>query len=212
MNQLVSWNIIACEIVLRYLLGVQLYLLSFDVGNDPTWILVIPRRKPGLSKTISHALWVPRVESRSSEILRFWLFRGSLNRWEVLQHIITQLARTIKVVYTASWVIIYHRSHLLREPETAIDWTFLGCFLFVGWWVMLVIQVYTICWILWWSNKRLTFGGVPQLSLHTCRKEVLLKWVHVTLAKDDDTHQMFWDVLGTFFLKEAKAYCWGQNG
>ena len=25
------------------------------------------------------------------------------------------------MVYTANWVIIYHRSHLLREPETAID-------------------------------------------------------------------------------------------
>ena len=25
------------------------------------------------------------------------------------------------MVYTANWVIIYHRSHLLREPETAIE-------------------------------------------------------------------------------------------
>ena len=28
---------------------------------------------------------------------------------------------SIYVVYTANWVIIYHRSHLLREPETAVD-------------------------------------------------------------------------------------------
>ena len=27
------------------------------------------------------------------------------------------------MVCTANWVIIYHRSHLLREPETAIDIT-----------------------------------------------------------------------------------------
>ena len=27
--------------------------------------------------------------------------------------------------YIAYWVIIYHRSHLLREPETAIDFRFL---------------------------------------------------------------------------------------
>ena len=32
------------------------------------------------------------------------------------EHIITPLA-----THHVNWVIIYHRSHLLREPETAID-------------------------------------------------------------------------------------------
>ena len=34
---------------------------------------------------------------------------------------ITPPESNIKVVCTANWVIIYHRSHLLREPETTID-------------------------------------------------------------------------------------------
>ena len=38
-------------------------------------------------------------------------------------HIIPQLVYTtyIPLIVLAYWVIIYHRSHLLREPETAID-------------------------------------------------------------------------------------------
>ena len=48
---------------------------------------------------------------------------GSLNRWD-RYHIITQLARTISGIVTANWAIIWYRSHLLREPETSIDFTF----------------------------------------------------------------------------------------
>ena len=51
---------------------------------------------------------------------------GSLNRWD-RYHIIPQLAvyTTLKpLIVIAYWVIIYHRSQLLREPfETAIDKT-----------------------------------------------------------------------------------------
>ena len=48
---------------------------------------------------------------------------GSLNRWD-RYHIIPQLAvytTYIPLIVLAYWVIIYHRSHLLRDPETAID-------------------------------------------------------------------------------------------
>ena len=45
---------------------------------------------------------------------------GSLNRWD-RYHIIAQLAVTIPLIVLANWVIIWYRSHLLREPETTID-------------------------------------------------------------------------------------------
>ena len=38
-------------------------------------------------------------------------------------HIIPQLAIYIPLIYIAYWVILYHQAHLLREPETAIDYT-----------------------------------------------------------------------------------------
>ena len=43
---------------------------------------------------------------------------GSLNRWYVIYN---HPIGSIYHLYIANWVIIYHRSHLLREPGNSID-------------------------------------------------------------------------------------------
>ena len=63
-------------------------------------------------------------------------FPGSLNRWD-RYHIIPELAvytTYIPLVVLANWVIIWYRSHLLREPGNSIEkmggnFTFFSAFL-----------------------------------------------------------------------------------
>ena len=69
---------------------------------------------------------VVEVATRGHLLLWMYLFNGvkpgSLNRWDPVPYNPPIGSTTyIPLIVLAYWVIIYHRSHLLREPETAID-------------------------------------------------------------------------------------------
>ena len=103
-----------------------------------------------------------------------WLFPGSLNRWDTIftPPIGRKNTTYIPLIVLANWVIIWYRSHLLREPGNSIEkiggnFTFFKLF----WGIMKSLRYETMA---------ILVGGLCSLLYET--KKCLRKWTEWLLS------------------------------
>ena len=177
------------------------------------WVDQFLAENPGYVELSDRMILVPlKSNTESME------FPGSLNRWD-RYHIIPQLAGTIPLIYhlyIAYWVIIYHRSHPLREQiETAIDW---GSEVEGGWWLLkresvvffrifsqhfrlnFLVHPWNLTWFTW---KEVPRKGDSELGNHHFSAS-MLNFVRGSIV-------LIKIVWSTFFVwKQLAAFHWEQ--